>query len=173
MIELRDAQFSDYAAIAKLHSQSWQQNYRGILSDNFLDDEVEKSHADMWNKRLESPGKDQQVTIAILDEKLVGFSCLLLDEDTVFGSLLDNLHVLTNGQNTGIGRLLMQNCAGTIRERSDQDKMYLWVYELNTKARKFYERLDGTSFETIEKENIDGTKAQVCRYIWDNVSLII
>lgn len=173
MIELRDAQFSDYAAISKLHSESWRQNYRGILSDNFLDYKVEKEHSDIWNKRLQSPGKNQQVTIATFDENIVGFSCLLLDDDSFFGSLLDNLHVLTNEQKTGIGKLLMQNCARTICEKCNTNKMYLWVYELNKNARRFYERLGGTKFETIEKQNIDGTKAQVCRYTWDNVALII
>ena len=173
MIEIRDAQFQDYAAISKLHSESWRQNYRGLLSDNFLDYQVEKVHSDIWKKRLQSPGESQQNTIATLDENIVGFSCLILDDDSFFGSLLDNLHVLSNAQMTGIGKLLMQDCAGTICKKCDNHKMYLWVYEANKNARSFYERLGGTNFETIEKENIDGTKAKTCRYTWDNVSLII
>ena len=173
MIELRDAQFLDYAAVSKLHSESWRQNYRGILSDNFLDFEVEKVHSDIWIKRFQSPGKSQQITVATLNHNIVGFSCLLLDDDSFFGSLLDNLHVLTNDQKTGIGKLLMQNCARIIYEKRGNKNMYLWVYELNKNARNFYERLGGTKYETIEKQNIDGTKAQACRYIWNDVSLII
>ena len=41
MIELRPAEFSEYAKIAQLHAASWKKTYRGILSDRFLNDDVE------------------------------------------------------------------------------------------------------------------------------------
>ena len=173
MFELRDANFSDYVTIAKLHSENWQQNYRGIFSDNFLDNEVEQERSKVWYKRLNMPIKNQQVTVATLHKEIVGFSCLYLDDDPGFGSYLDNLHVSRNQQKSGIGKLLMQECARCVINKGDNIKMYLWVYASNENARKVYERLGAVNFETIEKET-DGTiKAKVCRYVWRDISVLL
>lgn len=173
MIKLREAQFPDYRLIAKLHSTSWQKSYRGILSDAFLDHEVEQERNDAWFKRLQFPTTNQQVTIATNNENMVGFSCILLDDDPDFGSLLDNLHVSITMQKSGIGKLLMKDCARTVYEKGSSNKMYLWVYESNTNARTFYERLEGKKFETIKTQNPDGTRSPVCRYIWNDVSKLL
>lgn len=171
MITLRDARLSDYASIARLHAQSWRQNYRGIYSDPFLDNEVEHERLDVWQKRLSAPGSNQQVIVATQDEAIVGFACLQLDDDPVFGSLLDNLHVASAVQGSGIGKLLMKECAQRIADKSNSHRMYLWVYEANENARRVYERLGAEHFETVEKQTEDGTKAQVCRYVWKDASV--
>jgi len=173
MVILRDAQFSDHTAIAKLHAENWRQHYRGILSDNYLDNEVNEDRFDTWYKRLESPVQNQQVIVAVINNGIVGFSCVFLDDDPVFGSLLDNLHVATQLQKTGVGKLLMQECAKKIRDYADIKKMYLWAYELNKNARKVYEHLQGKCFEIIETRTEDGTNKKVCRYTWDDLSALI
>lgn len=173
MIKLRSAQFSDYSAIAGLHAKSWQQNYRGIFSDQFLDKEVEQERSEFWHHRLKSPKENQQVTIAVLDENTVGFSCLLLNDDPVFGSLLDNLHVSVTLQKSGIGKLLMKECAKIICEKSNIKKMYLWVYESNKNAISVYTHLGGVNVETVDRLNEDGTKAKALRYIWADASRLI
>jgi GNAT superfamily N-acetyltransferase len=173
MIVLRPAQRSDHVAIANLHAESWRQNYRGIYSDNFLDNEVEQNRLNAWNKRFEFRDPNQYVTIATLNETLVGFSCILLDHDPVFGSLLDNLHVSSNIQNSGIGKLLMKDCAKTILANINDPKMYLWVYDVNKNARAFYERMKGECFEITEKQSEDGTRSATCRYVWNDVSIFV
>lgn len=169
MIKLRDAEFSDYAAIAKLHAENWRQNYRGIFSDNFLDNEVEQERSGVWYNRLKFPDVSQQVTVAMLDEEVIGFSCLYINEDPVFGSYLDNLHVSGKFQRSGIGKLLLRQCAECILVKADSNMLYLWVYESNDNARKAYERLGAVNFETIETETIDGYKVRQCRYVWKDV----
>ena len=170
MVELRTAELPDYIAIAKIHSKSWQENYRDILSNQFLDNEVEKDHLELWQKRLASSMADQQVTLAVVNENIVGFSCLLLNYDSLYGSLLDNLHVLREFQNSGIGKMLMKNCAKMILENGVDRKMHLWVYEANQKARKVYKHLGGTYVHSVTKSNVDGTKANACRYLWNDVA---
>ncbi len=173
MIQLRPAQFSDHITIAKLHAASWQRTYRGIFSDHFLDHEVEQNRTKVWHDRLQSPAPNQRVTVAIQNDTIVGFACLFLDDDPVHGSLLDNLHVSFTLQKSGIGKLLMKNCARIIQEESNSSKMYLWVYEQNVNAIAAYERLNGKRFEVIEKENAeDGSKARICRYVWEDAATI-
>jgi GNAT superfamily N-acetyltransferase len=173
VIKLREAQFSDYIAIAQLHTDSWRQNYRGLLSDHYLDNEVEKDWLDTWYGRLKSPAANQLVTIAMLDENIAGFCCLFLNDDPVFGSLIDNFHVAKNFQNSGIGKMLIKDSAKNICDQANTKQMYLWVYESNKNARIVYERLGGTCFENIEKKNEDGTSSKTCRYTWDDVSNLL
>ncbi|HVG16064.1 MAG TPA: GNAT family N-acetyltransferase [Chitinophagaceae bacterium] len=173
MIKLRPAVLSDFKAIAKLHADNWRKNYRGILSDNYLDNELEKDRVDTWYKRLCSPSENQTITIATLDNNLAGFCCLYFDDDAIFGSLLDNLHVSSHLQRTGIGKLLVTDCGSKVYERAQNKKMYLWVYESNKNARIVYERLGGTNFETMDKENVDGTSSKTCRIVWDDVTKLL
>jgi len=170
-VDLKPAKFSDYISIAKLHTESWRQNYRGIYSDQFLNDEVEQNRLNAWRERLSASLANQFVTVAILNDEIVGFSCILINDDPVFGSLLDNLHVSSTVQNSGIGKLLMKACAKTILDKAINSKMYLWVYEANKNARAFYERMNGVCHETTEKQNEDGTYSSTCRYIWEDLIL--
>src|SRR5205807_3917990 len=39
-VRFRHATADDAAAMARLHTQSWRENYRGVYSDAFLDDEA-------------------------------------------------------------------------------------------------------------------------------------
>ncbi len=172
MIKLRPAELSDFEAIAKLHVDNWRTNYRGILSDDYLDNKIDKDRLDTWYNRLSSPGKNQIVTIATQDDIFTGFCCLYLDDDPVFGSLIDNLHVSSNLRRSGVGKRLVLDCAGKVYHKAQNKKMYLWVYEANTNARIVYDRLSGRNFETIEKENPDGTRSKTCRIVWEDVTQI-
>jgi ribosomal protein S18 acetylase RimI-like enzyme len=173
VIKLRPAELSDFKAIAKLHADNWRKNYRGILSDNYLDNEVEKDRLNTWYERLRSPVENQIVTVATLDNILAGFCCLYVDDDTIFGSLIDNLHVSSNLQRSGIGKILIIDCARKVSDKAEKPKMYLWVYESNKNARIAYENFGGTNFETINKGNPDGTSSKTCRIIWDDLTRLI
>jgi GNAT superfamily N-acetyltransferase len=170
MTELRTAKFSDYTAIAKIHTESWQKNYRNILSARFLDNEIEEDRLKFWQNRLASAMPTQKITVAVNNENIVGFSCLFLNYDSLYGSLLDNLHVREEFQNSGLGKLLMKNCARLILENATDRKMYLWVYEANQNARKVYEHLGGAHIHTVRKSNLDGTEANACKYVWEDVT---
>jgi ribosomal protein S18 acetylase RimI-like enzyme len=173
MIELRPAEFSEYATIAQLHAASWKKTYRGILSDRFLNDDVETVLLKKWQNRLSSPAINQEITLAIQDSLVVGFSCIYLDDNSSFGTLLDNLHVSASCQRSGVGKLLMKNCAEFILQGSNNHKMYLWVFEANQTARLVYERLGGENVEILKKQNEDGTEATACRYVWKDVTTLI
>lgn len=173
MLSLRPATVEDYKAIAMLHAANWQHTYRGILSDHYLDNEVIEERIKFWKERLEQPNANQIISVAIMNDTIVGFFCLLLNDDEQYGTLLDNLHVSIHAQKTGIGKLLMQDCAKTILAKASNHKLYLWVFEANQNARAVYEKLGATHIETIDHDNWDGTKAKVCRYAWDDASLLL
>jgi ribosomal protein S18 acetylase RimI-like enzyme len=170
MIKLRNAQFSDYAAIANLHTENWKETYRGILSDHYLDHEVGKDRLDTWYKRLQSPSDNQFITIAMSDDLFVGFCCVFLNDDPAYGSLIDNLHVASGFRQAGIGKMLVKESARYVSENADNKKMYLWVFEANSNARIAYQYMGGTNVETVDKENPDGTTSKTCRIFWSDAS---
>ena len=98
MIHIVEASIDDYPGIAKLHANSWKLHYRGILSDDFLDNKVETERMNVWQDRFSSPAPNQRVSIAKEEDGIVGFACLFLDDDPIFGSLIDNLHVVASRQ---------------------------------------------------------------------------
>ena len=67
----------------------------------------------------------------------------------------------------------MKNCAEVIAKEATNNKMYLWVFDLNSNAKTAYARLGGTKFETTETDNVDGSKALACRYVWNDVLTIL
>lgn len=173
MITLRSALFTDYTAIAQLHTNSWQQNYRGIYSDHYLDHEAAADRVATWHNRLKKPDDNQRITVATLEDNIVGFACLRLQDDPVYGTLLDNLHVTGSLQHAGIGKLLMRACAEQIFDECNSRKMYLWVYELNTRARKVYEHLGAKNIELTDKSTPGGKFSSCCRYAWDDIGVLI
>ena len=109
----------------------------------------------------------------MMNQDTIGFSCLNLDDDPEHGSLLDNPHILQKFQNSGIGKQLIQNYAAKVLQKAKTAKMYLWVYEVNENARKVYEHLGAFHLYTIKKSIEDGSKARVCKYLWEDVSSLL
>jgi ribosomal protein S18 acetylase RimI-like enzyme len=170
---LRPALASDYPAIAALHAANWQQTYRGILSDRYLDEDVEADRLALWKQRLEVPAPNQRLTVATQDGAVVGFCCVFLDDDPTHGSLIDNLHVAPGHRQTGVARQLVRNAAHQVQTEARHPGLYLWVFELNQNAKTAYDHLGGTCVETVEKTNEDGTTARICRYAWPNAAALL
>src|SRR5258706_4959299 len=103
MLQFREATKNDINSIAMLHAESWQKFYRGIWSDEFLDKDVYENRLNTWDSRLKFPPGNQYILLAENDNSLCGFACIYIDDDPRFGTLLDNLHVITGSQGSGIG----------------------------------------------------------------------
>jgi GNAT superfamily N-acetyltransferase len=172
MISIQVATHRDHIAIAALHAESWKQNYRGIYTESYLANGVDEDRKNTWHKRLSEPAVNQRAIMAIDAGELIGFACVFLDNDPGYGSLLDNLHVSSGKKNTGVGKMLMKACADLIAREALSQSMYLWVYEVNTNARNFYDRLGADNLGVQSLQNKDGSFAPACRYVWKDVGLI-
>lgn len=151
---LRRAQVEDAPILAKVHVDSWQAAYRGIVPDTFL-------HGFTYSKREEA---FQQALAAKAEETY------LLEEDEIPAAILtvgpsrdDDLDVHLVGElwgiyiapdywRRGIGRELVGEAERLLQDRG-YCEIVLWVLEGNTAARQFYEKmgftLDGIS-RTVE-----------------------
>ena len=119
--------------------------------------------------RLNNPSANQIIFVAELDEEICGFACAFLDYDPLYGTLLDNLHVLGTVKGKGIGKHLMGLVAFEAARNNPNGKMYLWVLENNLSAIGFYERLGGFNVETVVGNDIGDKEVLKCRMVWNNL----
>ncbi len=169
---IHEATKADAQQIAELHTKSWRASYRGSLSDDYLDNHAFQDRQAVWQKRFEVENLNQCILIAKDRESLAGFVCLFANYDENFGAYLDNLHVDPAYQGRGLGKVLMQEVAKWLLANTHNKTMYLWVFEANHSARKFYEALGGLSHEISNEPMPDGNRVSSVRYIWKDVEML-
>ncbi len=165
----RVAKFDDLKDLARLHAESWRESYRGIFSDEFLDNDVWCEREQSWSCRLSSPKYNQHVLIATDNNIICGFICAFGHESTKWGTLIDNLHVSKEYKGKGIGKKLMHLVALWADESFDHKGVYLEVLEDNLDARQFYQNI-GAKHQETNLWKPPGTNEQVVDllYVWDN-----
>ena len=169
----RDAILADAPSIADLHTASWQRFYRGILPDAFLDGSIVGERRTVWHDRLTRSRHDRQLVHLALDgANLVGFTCVLADEEPERGILLDNLHVLESHHGLGIGRQLFRTSARWASQIQPRRPMHLWVFEANRQARNFYGALGGMIVERRAKA-IAGVNVMSLCYVWSDLGEVM
>jgi GNAT superfamily N-acetyltransferase len=173
MIHYREATQLDTEKIALLHARSWQIHYRGMWSDRFLDGSVQEERLAAWQHKLAKPKPNQYTLVAEDDHALCGFACIFVNDDPVWGSLLDNLHVIPESHGKGVGTHLLKLATRWVYTQNPDSKLYLWVLEQNVNARKFYERLGAVNREVVDIANPIGELSPTCRYVWTDLKVLI
>lgn len=138
-LKLRAPQPSDAHAIAHLHAESWRHAYRGALSDEYLAGDIAGDREALWTQRLQSPRNNQHIVVAENND-LMGFACLYSNDDPIWGSLLDNIHVRPGLHGHGIGTQLLFRISDMAKAAAVNAGLYLWVLQNNQKAQAFYRR---------------------------------
>jgi GNAT superfamily N-acetyltransferase len=167
-VTYRIATTADIELIAALHARSWQETYRGIMPDEFLDEDVADERLTVWQERFRQQPRNRQILVAEVNDELAGFACVFTHDDPVYGALLDNLHVSRNQKGKGIGKQLIKQAAEWVQKQAGESPFYLWVYEKNHAARRFYEHLGAKNHEAIE-----GEFGTVLRYVWPSTTELI
>jgi len=157
----------DVESIARLHAQSWRSAYRGMLSDDYLDQHVEADRLEFWTARFANVAPDRRLILqALSDGRLLGFVCVLLDTEPEWGARLDNLHVSPESKGTGVGYVLFNAAREWIASVSPGTAMHLWCVERNHVARRFYERQGGQIVETASRPVAQELSVPELRYWW-------
>jgi GNAT superfamily N-acetyltransferase len=130
---------ADAATIAAIHAGSWRDAYAHILA--FLSGCVEEDRLSVWSQRLRDHPSTQLVNIAFDSSgRAQAFVCSYCDFDSVWVSLVDNLHLLPQARGQGIGEQLFRAVVGQLSERGSSLGLHLWVFEANVTALRFYSR---------------------------------
>lgn len=139
-MRIRGGDAADLDAIARIHAQSWQDSYRGILEDAYLDGPVVQDRREVWAKRLAAPPQRSALLVAE-DPDIAGF-CHVLPDGAPGWLMLDNLHVSASHRGQGIGLALMRAMGEAVAALGLRQVRLLVLAE-NTGACRFYERLGG------------------------------
>lgn len=130
---IRKATKEDADGKGYVHYKSWIETYTGLFPDEVMSRlSLEKS--------IDNAQKYPENTyVAIVDEKIIGFSCYLesRDEDLVDTGEIMAIYILKEYQGFGIGKKLMEVC---YKELSQYSKLSLWVLGDNKKSVGFYEK---------------------------------
>jgi GNAT superfamily N-acetyltransferase len=165
----RSATRDDADAIGALHALSWQTAYRGLLPATLLGESLVPERVRHWRARLDAPGGDRRfVRLAESAAGLIGFACVLLDEDPASGPLVDNLHVHPGAKGRGVGRALFVAALEWSSRAAPGRPIHLYVIEGNQAARAFYDRLGGRIVWSGTREVAGVTGVPELRYEWPN-----
>jgi GNAT superfamily N-acetyltransferase len=107
------------------------------------------------------------------ESHIVGFACAFGGEDELFGTMLDNLHVLQSQKGKSIGRKPVREIASWCDRDYSARGLYLWFFEQNVPARHFYACLGGVVAGEANWTAPDGTAVKEIRYAWKNIAELI
>jgi ribosomal protein S18 acetylase RimI-like enzyme len=187
-VELRDARRGDELAVAELHVRSWQEAYRGLMPDEFLDrldprDRVGRYTFGSGDEGApatvlatvggEGAGGDPSLTNGEVRpgsppapfERVAGFVTFgrSRDEDAVGVGEVYALYVDPNRHRGGVGRMLMAESRRRLVADGFEEAI-LWVLQGNDRARSFYEREDWRPDGTSRVEEPYGIVSTVHRF---------
>lgn len=163
---VRPASAADAAAIAAVHAASWRSAYRGIMPDAYLDARCAAERLAYWQATLATAPPSRVVLVAELDGSMVGFAAARMEPDEGFEACLDNLHVIASCRGQGVGRLLLGTLARQMATNGCRS-LYLWVFDANSAAIRFYQRLGAMAVER-GAEQFAGTDIPHTRLAWSD-----
>lgn len=167
MHNCRIATVNDIETIANLHALSWQNSYRGILSDDYLDNHVLADRIQVWTQRINDSSDHQIIILKEIDNEVVAFVSAYGSQTDKYGTLIDNLDVLPSFKRKGIGRELIREVSDWSIRHFNQPKLYLKVIEANHSARFFYKKVGGRQHASFSETKPDGKIIRVWRYVWE------
>ena len=145
-----------------------------MLRDEYLDGDIATERRRVWAQRLETPVDANYGFIAESAEAdPVGFVFLLGGVDATWGTLVDNLHVVPGMKGRGIGRRLLEAAAHETQRRFPDDPIYLYVFEKNLAARRFYASVGGREVERGIVEPPGGGSQVHWRVAWDDAAHLL
>ncbi len=169
---IRPFDSADVATVASLHATSWRKAYRGILTDAYLDDDLEGERRSVWAAKLAIPDAGPGWLARVHDDA-VGFVYVRRREDARWGTLVDNLHVLAAHQGVGIGRTLLHTVGTWASVHEPEIPVHLWVFADNHPAREFYRRMGGAEVEFVDRAASDGRDLPEYRVAWTSPAALM
>lgn len=170
---LRPATPSDAEGIDAVRIRAWNETYRGIMPDAFLDAFSKESRVEAWRKRLTPPQDRWTFCVAVSDsDEILGFAgsgpareAALTTDGEIYA-----INLVMQATRKGLGTRLMGAMAEGLIAHGFQS-VGLWVIEQNIGARWFYERLGG-SIAARRKQEFGGKTLIEIGHAWRDVGVL-
>ena len=83
---IRNATVNDITKVAKLHIDSWNKTYKGIIDQDYLD--TMKNNLDKRTQRMKNEFNLRKMIVATIDDEIVAFSeFTLTNEDLMYNGI--------------------------------------------------------------------------------------
>ena len=146
LLTVRRAVPADVEAISEIRVRAWQEAYRGIVPQAFLDGMSPQAEADRRRARGTRPDHTRQDWVAERDGRTVGWLSLGpyraddVPEPASGSGEVYAIYVHPRQQGAGVGRALMRRALDEL-DRAGLAPVLLWVLESNAAAQRFYARM--------------------------------
>lgn len=154
-MNVRIADQKDSNIVGNVHFMAWKSAYRGIFPDEYIDSDTPSKRSEEFLDSI----KDDRCTYFLLEEagQVAGIVKIHEEDNTLE---IESIYILDEYRGKGFGRQFI-DFIKTYRPQAD---IFLWVLEVNTNARRFYENngfvMSGES-RTIKR----GTEFVQLRYV--------
>ncbi|CAM2785583.1 GNAT family N-acetyltransferase [Vibrio mytili] len=172
-MDLRLAEYKDYERIAQLHSDNWKRDYRGILSDEYLDQQAADDKQLIWQTRLTNPPFNQHIVLAEEGGLLIGFVCVFGNHDFERGTFIESLHVDESYRGRGTGKQLLLAVAEWVQHYFKDTGLYLEVVSQNTSAIEFYRHIGGQECQERIWHAPGGSEVMEKVFLWPNAESLV
>lgn len=164
--KIRIANYEDAEVIAQINVGSWKSTYRGIVSQDFLDQLNYLNRITGIQKSLQNSQINTFLSTEIETNKIIGFSmfgpCREKNIDADFE--LYAIYIYSDCQGRGSGKLLFDKGYQLFKELQFK-KMMVSVLEENKLSRLFYEKMGG---QLAKPDHVDlgGKQYPTATYVW-------
>lgn len=139
---IRIASLDDIAELSILKKDIWESTYRGIYSNEVIDNFNYEEEANKFKNIINS--KDKDIYVVENDKEIMGCISFGVNihsfED--YTHEVNMLYIRKNYQGQGLGRILFDIAYNSIKEKGI-DKFFIGCNKYNDNARKFYEKMGG------------------------------
>jgi len=164
-VVVRPGMSADAEALSVAHVRAWQEGYRGLMPQDYLDGLTVAGHLTGWQERLANPREGSRLLVATVDEQVAGFAVFGPARDPESGDdgELYAINVHPDHWRAGVGSLLLAEVHAGLADLGHANAV-LWVVAGNDRARRFYER-HGWTVEAVERsEKLPGLTVPEVRY---------
>lgn len=174
MASIRPATIEDAGSIARIHVESWQSTYAGLLPDRVLLDLDSRIHEQRWWRHALTRRRPQQAVLVVEDKEkgVVGFgSCgPSRDRGLPFRGEIYTIYLRDEFQGGGIGKRLFLALTGNILSHQGPT-MVVWALKTNPN-RFFYQALGGR-YVARRSGKLGGAEIEEVAFGWDDVTDLV
>jgi RimJ/RimL family protein N-acetyltransferase len=162
-IVVRSIQPGDIADVAEIHADGWQHHYRGILPADYLHGVSAARFEEAWRSRIGDDATPIRFLVVTVDDRVAGFAGYGPDAETGRGGEIHGFYTRIE-QRSPLAPAILMRAALKALTRQELAPVYLWVFALNTRARRFFEANGFTPDGGTRQETFGGTSVDVVRY---------
>ena len=166
-INIRKAEEKDFKEIGKIKYDNWQDIYRGIIDNRYLNNMTPEKCMEEIRNYAENPGAE--IFIAENEKTVIGFVAGMPSMEILGAYQIEFLHVKKGYQRQGNGKKLIYHIGNKIYT-DGYSNIVTDIYTGNAAAGKICEHL-GAEFNRDFYQKLEDFDVPSVEFIWENMDI--